>query len=1142
MLCAKCGSDNPFGKRFCGDCGAALAHNATYAAAPLERPEAHTTEIRLTPDQPDAAMISDGERKTVTALFADIKGSMELMEELDPEEARAIVDPALKLMIDAVRRYDGYIVQSTGDGIFALFGAPVAHEDHPQRTLYTALRMQEDLKRYSDRIRAEGLLPIQVRVGVNTGEVVVRTLRTGATHTEYAPIGHATSLAARMQVLAPIGSIATTEQVRKLCEGYFNFKALGPTKVKGVTGPVNVYEVTGLGALRTHFQASIRRGLTKFVGRQHELEQMKWALALARAGHGGVVAAAGDPGVGKSRLLYEFKAVAGFDCKVLEAFSVSHGKASSYLPVIELLRDYFEIGPNDDERKRREKVNGKIVTLDRSLEDTLPYLFTLLSLNPGDDPIAQMDPQMRRQRTQEAVKRVLLRESLNQPLIVIFEDLHWIDSETQGLLNLLVDSVASARMLVLMNYRLEYRHEWGNRTYYTQLSLDPLTRKNAEEMLDTLLSMPLTRSAPTGQASRPVVGTGEGAVSAPTGLAALKRLIIARTEGNPFFMEEMVQALFEQGALERNGAVQLTRPLTQIKVPATVQAVLASRIDRLPAEEKELLHTLAVLGREFPLVLVQRVASAPADELDRMLSRLQVGEFIYEQPAAGDVEYTFKHALTQEVAYNSILTQHRKWIHERTAQAIEDVYRTQLEDHYSGLAYHYGHSDSTQKAVEYLRLAGQQALQRSANATAIAHLTNGLELLRRLPDTPHRAQQELALQLALAAVLVATQGYAAPAVKSIYTRAQELCRQVGETPQLFSVLNGLRRFFYIRAEFTKARELAEQLLDLAESEHDQALLVLAHQALGVVSWSLGRLFAAQEHLVRGSALYDSRQHRFYALLYGEDPSVICLSFDTWVSWLLGYPDQALEKSRQALTLARELSHPLSLALSLNFAAWLHQLRGEMQPVQERIRAAIAITSEQGFPYWLSQETVLEGWTLAGQGKGEAGIAQMRRGLTAYRATGGTLTVTYFLALLAETYGKIGRAEEGLSVVAEALATAETSGERFYEAELYRLKGELTLQRFNFEDIDANSHSRFLIHNPQAWAEAETSFLKAIEIASHQQAKSLELRAVMSLSRLWQKQGRKPDAQQILANIYGWFTEGFDTRDLKDAKALLEELK
>ncbi len=678
--CQKCGADNPPGKRFCGDCGAPLWANNAAAGSPAS--SWSTPGIRITADQTGVSSTTEGERKTVTALFADIKGSMELMEELDPEEARAIVDPALKLMIDAVHRYDGYIVQSTGDGIFALFGAPIAHEDHPQRALYTALRMQEDLKRYSDRTRAEGGLSIQVRVGVNTGEVVVRSLRTDETHVEYTPIGHSTSLAARMQMLAPIGSIATTDQVRKLCEGYFIFKPLGAAKVKGVAERVNIYEVTGIGALRTHFQASLRRGLTKFVGRQHELEQMKRALDLARAGRGGVVAAAGDPGVGKSRLLHEFKAVAGFDCKVLEAFAVSYGKDSSYLPVIELLKGYLEIGASDDDRKRREKVNGKIVTLDRSLEDTLPCLFTLLSLNVGEDPLAQMDPQIKRRRTQEAVKRVLLRESLNQPVIVIIEDLHWIDDETQGFLKVLVDSLANARLLLLVNYRPEYRHQWGTRTYYTQLRLDPLGRESAEEMLNAILGD--VRASPEQLPTQ-----------SERDLAQLRRLIVERTEGTPFFIEEMIQALFEQGALRLNGVATLTRPLTQIRVPATVQAVLASRIDRLPADEKDLLHTLAVLGREFPLTLVQRVALTPGDELEQTLSRLQVGEFIYEQPAAGDVEYIFKHALTQEVAYNSILVERRKWIHERTAQAIEEMYHSQLEDHYSGLAYHYSLSANT---------------------------------------------------------------------------------------------------------------------------------------------------------------------------------------------------------------------------------------------------------------------------------------------------------------------------------------------------------------------------------------------------------------------------------------------------------------
>jgi class 3 adenylate cyclase len=447
--------------------------------------------------------VPDGERKTVTALFADIKGSTELMAELDPEEARAIIDPALKLMIEAVRRYDGYIVQSTGDGIFALFGAPMAHEDHPQRALYAALRMQEELRRYSARVVAEGGNPIQCRVGANTGEVVVRSIATGEGHAEYTPIGHTSNLASRMQAVAPVGSIAVSDTTRRWCEGYFAFKSFGPTRLRGMPDPIEVHEVTGLGSLRTRLQRAVGRGLTKFVGRETELNQMTHAAELARNGHGQIVAAIGDPGVGKSRLLHEFKVTSQFGWKVLETVSISHGKASAYLPVIDLLRNYFEISAEDDERRRREKVAGRIVMLDRAVEDTITYLFALLSISEGDEPSAQIDPQVKQRRTMEAIKRILLRESLNQPLMVIFEDLHWLDAESQTLLNLLVDSIGTARILLLVNYRRsEYHHNWGNRSYYTQLRLDPLGNDSAEAMLDALLTMP---GSGVGQAFQPVV-------------------------------------------------------------------------------------------------------------------------------------------------------------------------------------------------------------------------------------------------------------------------------------------------------------------------------------------------------------------------------------------------------------------------------------------------------------------------------------------------------------------------------------------------------------------------------------------------------------------------------------------------------------
>ena len=439
--CPKCGDKNPPDNKFCGDCGTTLISAAPAKTRSVSSvgPLSPVSSLHLGREQ-DAAIL-EGERKTVSPLFADIKGSMELIEDLDPEDARAIVDPALALMMDAVHRYDGYVAQSTGDGIFALFGAPVAYEDHAQRALYAALRMQEDLRRYSDELRKHGRAPVIIRVGVNTGEVVVRTIKTDESRSEYTPIGHSTSLASRLQSLAGPGSIAISEPVRKLVEGYFTLKPLGPARIKGVSQPVNVYEVTGLGPIRTRLQRSANRGYTRFVGRQKELSALQHAAEAARAGHGQIVSVMAEAGVGKSRLFHEFKLTSQSGFMVLETFSVSHGKASAYLPVLDLLWNYFGITSEDDHRTRREKVTGRVIALDSSLEDILPYLFGLLGIVESDDPHAQMDAQVRKQRTLNAIKRLLLRESLNQPLMMIFEDLQWIDGETQKLFDLIADSI-----------------------------------------------------------------------------------------------------------------------------------------------------------------------------------------------------------------------------------------------------------------------------------------------------------------------------------------------------------------------------------------------------------------------------------------------------------------------------------------------------------------------------------------------------------------------------------------------------------------------------------------------------------------------------------------------------------------------------
>ena len=1089
--CPKCGAETSLGFKFCGDCGVSLFERGSPANE--EGPDRVTANPSESPES---------ERKTVTALFADIKGSTELMRDLDPEEALTIVDPVLHQMIAAVRRYDGYVAQSTGDGIFALFGAPMAHEDHPQRALHAALAMQQDLRQYTEKLKRENRRPVEVRIGVNTGEVVVRTIDTGE-HKEYTPVGHPTNLASRMQATAPAGSIVISDDTRRLVEHYFELRPLGPTIVKGVDVPINVHEVLGARPLRGHFEAAARRGLTKFVGRERELAELERALELALSGHGQVAAIVGEAGTGKSRLVHEFKAQQVSACRVLEGRPVSHGRAAAWLPTLDLLHGYFGISGADDPLTRRGKLNSKLVALDPALGDTLPYLFALLGIPDEPDPLAQMDGRVKKLRTLEAIKRVLLRESLSQPLLLIFEDLHWIDSETQALLDLLAESIASTRVLLLVNYRPEYRHEWSGRGHYLQLRLDPLGYEHAAAMLAALL--------------------GEGAE-----LEALRRLVAQRTGGNPFFIEEMVHALFEQRILAFNGTARLQRPLSQAHLPVTVQGMVASRIDRLPASDKELLQTLAVLGQVFPLGLVRCTVQKAGDELERALGRLQLDEFIYEQPAPDDIKYHFKHSLTHEVAYNSLLMERRKVLHERAGEALESMFTGQLDDHLGELAHHYSRSDNVAKALEYLGRAGRQGLQRYAYAEAANGLTAAIELLKSLPESPALLERELLLQLAVGSALSAINGWGAPEVERAYARARELCGRVGHPPELFPTLCGLWSFSSVRGELRTALKLGDEMLRRARRARDASLFLYAQRARGENSFYMGEFLLARKHLKAAMSQYDSERHRSLGSRGGGvDPELAylwCLGHTSWILWYLGYPDQALRTSHEALELARELSHPLGLAISEFSVSTVHQLRGNMLAAKESAERIIALSVQHGFTEILAFSTVLRGRTIAKQQPDEEAVAQIREGLAGLRLTGSELGRPYFLALSAEACAEIGRLDEGLNAVTEALATTDQHEIRHHEAELHRLRGELVLRQ--------NSNL----------AEARSCFQHAIAIARNQHAKSLELRATMSLARLLAKQGYHNEGSTMLADIYGWFSEGSDTADLKDAKALLDELR
>jgi class 3 adenylate cyclase/tetratricopeptide (TPR) repeat protein len=763
----------------------------------------------------------EGERKQVTVLFADLKDSTELIRGLDPEAAQQLLDPALHRMMDAVHRYEGTVNQVLGDGIMALFGAPIAHEDHAVRACYAALAMQAAMHSYTDEVRRTRGLELRMRVGLNSGEVVVRAIGNDL-HMDYSAVGETTVLAARMEQMALPGTIRLTAETLRLAEGFIQVQSLGPVPVKGLVAPVEVFELAGASGIRRRLQAAAARGLTRFVGRQAELTALQQALARAEAGHGQVVALVGEAGVGKSRLVYEcIRSHRTQGWLVLESSSVSYGKATAYLPVRDLLKAYCQIEERDEGRRIREKLTGKLLTLDDTLRLTLPVFLALLDV-PVEDPTWQaLDPPQRRQQTLEAVKRLLLRESQEQPLLLVFEDLHWIDTETQALLDSLVESLPTARLLLLVNYRPEYQHGWGSKTYYTQLRLDPLPPASANEFLQALMGDDLS-------------------------LAPLKQLLIARTEGNPFFLEESVRALVETGVLAgAPGSYRLVQQLQGLQVPATVQAVLAARIDRLPPEEKRLLQTAAVVGTEVPLALLQAIAEASEAALHRGLAHLQAAEFLYETHLFPERAYTFKHALTHEVAYGGLLQERRRALHARLAEALEALTGDRLSEQGELLAHHALRGEVWAKALAYCRQAGEKSLARSAHREAVGYFEQALSALAHLPETRDTREQAIDLRLALRNALMPSGDFGR--VLALLRETEALAAALDDPRRLGQVSLFLANYFYIMGAHDQAIAAGQRALALAIASGEVVLQALANYFLGFTYWLQGNYHRAVDY-------------------------------------------------------------------------------------------------------------------------------------------------------------------------------------------------------------------------------------------------------------------------------------------------------
>ena len=1092
--CSKCGTQLPPSAKFCLECAhpVAVTQGSQHRfASPESYTPKHLAEKILT-----SKSALEGERKQVTVLFADLKGSMELLADRDPEEARKILDPVLERMMEAVHRFEGTVNQVMGDGIMALFGAPLAHEDHAVRACYAALRMQESVKQYAEGVFRSHGVPIQIRLGLNSGEVVVRAIGSDL-HMDYTAVGQTTHLAARMEQMATPGTILLAPATLQLAEGYVQVAARGPVAVKGLPDPVEVYELTGASALRSRLQAAAARGFTRFVGRDSEIEQLRRALALAQDGHGQLVAIVGEPGVGKSRLFYEFThSHRTQEWLILEAGSVSYGKATSYLPVIDLLKAYFKVQDRETHREIREKVTGKLLTLDRALEPTLPALLALLDVPVEDAQWQALDPPQRRQRTLDAVKHLLLRESQVQPFLVVFEDLHWIDSETQAVLDGLVESLPTARLLLLVNYRPEYQHGWGSKSYYNQLRLDALPPESAGELLSALL--------------------GDD-----PGLDPLKRLLVKR--GNPFFIEESIRTLVETKALTRErGAYRLTRAIQAIEVPATVQAILAARIDRLPAEEKQLLQMASVIGKDVPFILLQTVAELAEDAVHRGLAHLQAAEFLYETSLFPDPEYTFKHALTHEVTYGTLLQERRKALHARIVNAIERFYPDRLAEHVERLAHHAFRGEVWGKAVTYLRQAGAKAFARSSNQEALAYFEQALTALSHLPETRETLEQAIELRLELRPVLHQLGEFRRALerlreAESLAERLNDDRRRGQVCAVVTNVHNNLGELDEALVTGTRALEIAGRLGDLRLRILTTSFLEQAHHWRGeyerVVELATDNLAALPADWV-----YEYSGNAAPASVYDRRWLIESLAE-------LGRFAEAAEHEAEAIRLAEPTQHAFTIGIAHHAAGTLNLLKGDWAKARSLIEQKIAVLRTGNVVLLLPYSVASSAWVLAQLGEFSEALNRLREcePLLERQAAQGIVGHRSW------AYHALGRA----CLVLGRLDAARSLGDRAIEssprqpgfaAHALHLLGDIATHPDRFDAESGEAHYR-----------------KALALAEPRGMRPLIAHCHLGLGKLYHRTDKHDRAQEHLTTATAMYRE-LDMRFwLEQAEAEMKEL-
>ena len=1077
MDCPSCGNDNPDGKKFCGDCGAALIAGASGARAEAVSPE---------PPTPSA------ERRQLTVMFCDLVGSTALASKLDPEDLREVIGAYHRCVDDTVRRFGGFVAKYMGDGVLVYFGYPQAHEDDAEQAVRSGLVLIAGMKQLDADER------LRVRIGIATGLVIVGDLIGAGAAQEQAVVGETPNLAARLQTVAAPDSVVIAASTRRLIGGLFECDDLGAVDAKGFAEPVRAWRVRSESAIDSRYEA-LRSGQTALVGRDEEIELLCRRWRRATNGGGEVVLLSGEPGIGKSRLTAALlEEISGEPHTRLLYFCSPHHTDSALHPVIRQLERAVGFARDEDPSIRLAKLDALLSRVTTSLEDAR-LIADLLSLPDGWFPRLDLTPQQRKQRTLEALLRQLEYLARRQPVLLIFEDVHWIDPTSLELMDRTVDRIRGWPVLLLMTFRPEFRPPWTEQAHVTIVALSGLDPRDGAAIVERIAG---NRALPT----------------------EIVNEIVERTDGVPLFVEELTKAVLE--ASDGNaGDVVASAPGRALAVPSTLHASLMARLDRLRPAAKEVAQIGAAIGREFSYELLFAVARWSETKLRAALGQLVGAGLAFCQGLPPAASYLFKHALVQDAAYGTLLRVRRQELHGRIATTLEDRFPETVDHQPELLARHCTQAGWNEKAIAYWGRAGWQSLSRSAMIESVAQVRKGLDLLAHLSDGPERWRRELDLQRVLGAALLASKGNGVPETGQAYARARELCERLSDTTALIPVLGALSTYHQTVGEYAAMRRISEDMLRLGEQEGDAAGSLVGSRSMGLCLYHLGEFAAARASFERVLDLYTPEAHNALVTVTSFDVRTGALSYLSMILAIQGQPAEAASFSEQALTVSRDLHNPHNRVFSLNYATVSKLLRRLEQAAEEPLAELLSLAVEHGFPVWLGTANIMRGYVVAARGETAAGLALARKGWAEWTATGSKYHGTYYLGLLAQTCERAGEIDEAMDLIGTALEMADSTGERWFEAELRRVQGEW-----------------FVTHRRDEGPRAETCFDHALAVAKEQKARTWELRAATSLARLWRDQGKHTEALDLLAPVYDGTTEGLSTLELRDARVLLDELR